>query len=372
MKFIDEAKIEVQGGKGGDGSASFRREKFIPRGGPNGGDGGRGGSIWAVADENLNTLIDYRFTRKYAAPNGENGMGSDCYGKSGKDIVLRMPVGTVITDTDSGETIADLSENGKKALIAAGGKGGLGNLHFKSPTNRAPKQYTLGEPGEYRALSLELKVLADVGLLGYPNAGKSSFITAVSNARPKIADYPFTTMSPHLGVVRIEQENSFVIADIPGLIEGAAEGAGLGHEFLRHLERTKLLLHVIDAAPFDGSDPIEKAHALVAELGKYSDTLAGKTRWVVVNKMDLVPEEERGALVAKLREALTGNDPDRPFFAISAATREGTRDVVMAIAGFLDEVRRREREEAEAAANPRFREDGAEEAAEASEEAPEA
>jgi len=249
VKFIDEASIDVIGGNGGNGSASFRREKFIPRGGPNGGDGGRGGSVWAVGDENINTLIDYRFTRKFVAPSGEHGMGSDCYGRAGKDIILRMPVGTIITDEKSGEVIADLSENGKKALVAAGGKGGLGNLHFKSPTNRAPRQFTLGEPGQARSLKLELKVLADVGLLGYPNAGKSTFITAVSNARPKIADYPFTTMSPHLGVVRIEQENSFVIADIPGLIEGAAEGAGLGHEFLRHLERTKLLLHIIDAMP---------------------------------------------------------------------------------------------------------------------------
>ena len=238
VKFIDEASIDVIGGNGGNGSASFRREKFIPRGGPNGGDGGRGGSVWAVGDENINTLIDYRFTRKFVAPSGEHGMGSDCYGRAGKDIILRMPVGTIITDEKSGEVIADLSENGKKALVAAGGKGGLGNLHFKSPTNRAPRQFTLGEPGQARSLKLELKVLADVGLLGYPNAGKSTFITAVSNARPKIADYPFTTMSPHLGVVRIEQENSFVIADIPGLIEGAAEGAGLGHEFLRHLERS--------------------------------------------------------------------------------------------------------------------------------------
>lgn len=225
VKFIDEASIDVIGGNGGNGSASFRREKFIPRGGPNGGDGGRGGSVWAVGDENINTLIDYRFTRKFVAPSGEHGMGSDCYGRAGKDIILRMPVGTIITDEKSGEVIADLSENGKKALVAAGGKGGLGNLHFKSPTNRAPRQFTLGEPGQARSLKLELKVLADVGLLGYPNAGKSTFITAVSNARPKIADYPFTTMSPHLGVVRIEQENSFVIADIPGLIEGAAEGA---------------------------------------------------------------------------------------------------------------------------------------------------
>ncbi len=352
VKFIDEASIDVIGGNGGNGSASFRREKFIPRGGPNGGDGGRGGSVWAVGDENINTLIDYRFTRKFVAPSGEHGMGSDCYGRAGKDIILRMPVGTIITDEKSGEVIADLSENGKKALVAAGGKGGLGNLHFKSPTNRAPRQFTLGEPGQARSLRLELKVLADVGLLGYPNAGKSTFITAVSNARPKIADYPFTTMSPHLGVVRIEQENSFVIADIPGLIEGAAEGAGLGHEFLRHLERTKLLLHIIDAMPFDGEDPIEKAHALVRELGKYSDTLLAKPRWVVVNKLDLVPAEDREALVKKLRDALC---PDgHPFFAISAATREGTKEVVMAIAQFLDEQRRAERLKAEAERNPRF------------------
>ena len=350
VKFIDEASIDVIGGNGGNGSASFRREKFIPRGGPNGGDGGRGGSVWAVGDENINTLIDYRFTRKFVAPSGEHGMGSDCYGRAGKDIILRMPVGTIITDEKSGEVIADLSENGKKALVAAGGKGGLGNLHFKSPTNRAPRQFTLGEPGQARSLKLELKVLADVGLLGYPNAGKSTFITAVSNARPKIADYPFTTMSPHLGVVRIEQENSFVIADIPGLIEGAAEGAGLGHEFLRHLERTKLLLHIIDAMPFDGEDPIEKAHALVRELGKYSDTLLAKPRWVVVNKLDLVPAEDREELVKKLHDALC---PDgRPFFAISAATREGTKEVVMA--QFLDEHRRAERLKAEAERNPRF------------------
>ena len=352
VKFIDEASIDVIGGNGGNGSASFRREKFIPRGGPNGGDGGRGGSVWAVGDENINTLIDYRFTRKFVAPSGEHGMGSDCYGRAGKDIILRMPVGTIITDEKSGEVIADLSENGKKALVAAGGKGGLGNLHFKSPTNRAPRQFTLGEPGQARSLKLELKVLADVGLLGYPNAGKSTFITAVSNARPKIADYPFTTMSPHLGVVRIEQENSFVIADIPGLIEGAAEGAGLGHEFLRHLERTKLLLHIIDVMPFDGEDPIEKSHALVRELGKYSDTLLAKPRWVVVNKLDLVPAEDREELVKKLHDALC---PDgRPFFAISAATREGTKEVVMAIAQFLDEQRRAERLKAEAERNPRF------------------
>ena len=343
MKFIDEARIEVQGGNGGNGSASFRREKFIPKGGPNGGDGGRGGSVWALADENLNTLIEYRFTRKFAAPNGEHGMGSDCYGKSGKDIVLRMPVGTVVTDSSSGEVVADLARNGDRALLAAGGKGGLGNLHFKSPTNRAPKQFTLGEPGQYRELSLELKVLADVGLLGYPNAGKSTFITAVSNARPKIADYPFTTMHPHLGVVRVDHGSSFVVADIPGLIEGAAEGAGLGHEFLRHLERTKVLLHVIDVLPFDGSDPVEKAFALVRELEKYSETLANKPRWIVLNKIDLVPEEERAKLLGDLRQRLNPAG-ELPLHVISAATREGTQEVVNALAQFLGEIRRAEQE----------------------------
>ena len=347
MKFIDEARIEVQGGNGGNGSASFRREKFIPKGGPNGGDGGRGGSVWAQADENLNTLIEYRFTRKFAAPSGEHGMGSDCYGKSGKDIVLKMPVGTVVTDASSGEVVADLARDGDRALLAAGGKGGLGNLHFKSPTNRAPKQFTLGEPGQYRMLNLELKVLADVGLLGYPNAGKSTFITAVSNARPKIADYPFTTMHPHLGVVRVDHGSSFVVADIPGLIEGAAEGAGLGHEFLRHLERTKVLLHVIDVMPFDGSDPAEKAFALVRELEKYSDTLAAKPRWIVLNKIDVVPEQDREQLVSDLKRKLNPSG-ELPLYVISAATREGTREIVMELARFLGEVRREEQEQREA------------------------
>ena len=251
MKFVDEARIEVQGGKGGNGVASFRREKFIPKGGPDGGDGGRGGSVWAVADRNINTLVDYRYTRKFFAPNGENGRGADCFGAGGEDIVLRMPVGTLIVDETTGETVADLTHHGDKQLLAAGGKGGLGNLHFKTSVNRAPRQCTPGEPGQYRAVRLELKVLADVGLLGMPNAGKSTFITAVSNARPKIADYPFTTLHPHLGVVRVGPEQSFVVADIPGLIEGASEGAGLGHLFLRHLSRTSLLLHIIDCAPLD-------------------------------------------------------------------------------------------------------------------------
>ncbi len=341
MKFVDEAKIEVQGGKGGNGAASFRREKFIPKGGPDGGDGGRGGSVWAVADRNINTLVDYRYTRKFFAPNGENGRGADCYGAGGADITLRMPVGTLIRDTDTGEVIADLNVHGAKALLAAGGKGGLGNLHFKSSINRAPKQATPGEPGQYRSLELELQVLADVGLLGMPNAGKSTFITAVSNARPKIADYPFTTLHPHLGVVRVGPEQSFVLADVPGLIEGAAEGAGLGHLFLRHLSRTKILLHVIDVAPFDTeSDPIAQAHALVAELEKYDPALAEKPRWIVLNKMDLVEEAEREALIEKYREALAPNG--EPLFVISAATREGCNELLNALAQKIDEDRRSE------------------------------
>ncbi len=341
MKFVDEARIEVQGGKGGNGAASFRREKFIPKGGPDGGDGGRGGSVYAVADRNINTLVDYQYTRKFFAPNGENGRGADCYGAGGKDIVLRMPVGTVIRDVDTGEVVADLNAHGAKALLAAGGKGGLGNLHFKSSVNRAPRQFTPGEPGEYRSLELELKVLADVGLLGLPNAGKSSFITAVSNARPKVADYPFTTLHPHLGVVRVGPEQSFVLADVPGLIEGASEGAGLGHLFLRHLSRTKVLLHVIDAAPLDdGTDPVHSAKALAEELLKYDPELAAKPRWIVLNKMDLVPEEEREALVARYREALA--EDDAPVFAISAVTREGCNALVKALAQKIDEDRRAE------------------------------
>ena len=341
MKFVDEARIEVQGGKGGNGAASFRREKFIPKGGPDGGDGGRGGSVWAVADRNINTLVDYQYTRKYFAPNGENGRGADCYGAGGKDIVLRMPVGTVIRDTDTGEVVADLNAHGVKALLAQGGKGGLGNLHFKSSVNRAPKQFTPGEPGQYRSLELELKVLADVGLLGHPNAGKSTFITAVSNARPKIADYPFTTLHPHLGVVRVGPEQSFVVADVPGLIEGAAEGAGLGHLFLRHLSRTKVLLHVIDAAPLDEeADPVAQAKALAEAPEKYDPELAPKPRWIVLNKMDLVPEEERAALVEHWRSAFAKEG--EPVFAISAAAREGVDALVKALAQKIDEDRRAE------------------------------
>ena len=337
MKFVDEAKIEVQGGKGGNGAASFRREKFIPKGGPDGGDGGRGGSVYAVADRNINTLVDYRYTRKFFAPNGENGRGADCYGAGGDDIVLRMPVGTLVRDTDTGEVIADLNVHGARQLLAAGGKGGLGNLHFKSSINRAPKQATPGEPGQYRSLELELQVLADVGLLGMPNAGKSTFITAVSNARPKIADYPFPTLHP----VRVGPEQSFVLADVPGLIEGAAEGAGLGHLFLRHLSRTKILLHMIDAAPFnEETDPVQEAKALVLELEKYDPALAAKPRWIVLNKIDLVEEADRDALIERYRSELAANG--EPIFVISAATRQGCEELVKALAQRIDDDRREE------------------------------
>ncbi len=340
MKFVDEARIEVAGGRGGNGAASFRREKFIPKGGPDGGDGGRGGSVWVTADRNINTLIDYRYARRHHAQNGEQGRGSDCYGAGGADIELRMPVGTIITDIDTGEVVADLSHHGARALLAEGGKGGLGNLHYKSSINRAPRQFTPGEEGQLRNLQLELKVLADVGLLGMPNAGKSTLIAAVSNARPKIADYPFTTLHPQLGVVRVGPEQSFVIADIPGLIEGAAEGAGLGHLFLRHLTRTRLLLHVIDIAPMNEEiDPVKEARALVAELKKYDSKLHAKPRWIVFNKIDLIPVEQREALAAEFRRRLRTK---APVFMISAATREGCDELVRAIATELDDERRRE------------------------------
>jgi GTP-binding protein len=335
MKFIDEARIEVIGGRGGNGCASFRREKFIPKGGPDGGDGGRGGSVWAVADRNINTLIDYRYARRHAARNGEHGRGGDCYGAAGDDVELRMPVGTVITDEESGTVLADLAADGQRALLAKGGAGGLGNLHFKSSTNRAPRQKTPGEPGEHRWLRLELKLLADVGLLGLPNAGKSTLIAAVSNARPKIADYPFTTLHPNLGVVRLEQGRGFVIADIPGLIEGAADGAGLGHQFLRHLARTRLLLHVIDVRPLEpDADPVRDARAIVAELKRYDTALHRKPRWLVFNKIDLVPAEERPALIAALRRRLRSS---APAFAISAATGEGCAELMWAVHRFLFE-----------------------------------
>ena len=337
MKFIDEAKIEVHAGDGGNGSASFRREKYIDKGGPNGGDGGRGGSIYAIADRNINTLVDYRFARIHRADRGENGQGSDCYGKGGENLVLRVPVGTVITDINTNELIADLARDGEKALIAKGGKGGLGNLHFKSSTNRAPRQFTHGELGEERELKLELKVLADVGLLGMPNAGKSTFIRAVSAAKPKVADYPFTTLHPNLGVVRVELDKSFVIADIPGLIEGAAEGAGLGHQFLRHLARTRLLLHLVDIAPCDETaNPVAEAHAIVNELKKYDEALYQKPRWLLLNKMDMLPADERDLY---RQQFLKDFGWDGKCFIISALTGEGCKEVVYAIMEFLDQNR---------------------------------
>ncbi|KNH04429.1 GTP-binding protein Obg [Candidatus Burkholderia brachyanthoides] len=335
MKFIDEARIEVIAGDGGDGSASMRREKFVPFGGPDGGDGGHGGSVYAVADRNINTLIDYRFSKKHQARNGENGRGADCYGKGGGDITLRMPVGTIITDQDTGELIADLTEHNQQVLVAKGGAGGLGNLHFKSSTNRAPRQKTDGKPGECRMLKLELKVLADVGLLGMPNAGKSTFISSVSNARPKIADYPFTTLAPNLGVVRVGPSKSFVIADIPGLIEGAAEGAGLGHRFLRHLQRTGMLLHLVNLAPFDENvDPVAEARAIVNELRKYDEALYEKPRWLVLNKFDMIPEDERQARVDDFIERF---EWDAPVYEISALTGQGCEALTYAIYDYISQ-----------------------------------
>jgi len=345
MKFVDEARIEVIAGNGGNGVVSFRREKFIPRGGPNGGDGGRGGSVHAIADLNINTLVDYRYARKHQARNGENGRGADQYGAAGSDIVLRMPVGTQIYDEDTGELIADLTQHGQKALLAKGGDGGLGNIHFKSSTNRAPRQSTPGTEGQQRRLHLELKVLADVGLLGLPNAGKSTLIAAVSNARPKIADYPFTTLYPNLGVVRVAPGKSFVVADIPGLIEGAAEGAGLGHQFLRHLQRTRLLLHLVDLAPFDPeADPVRDARAIVNELRKYDAQLAAKPRWLVLNKIDMIAGDERQARIdAFVRELKKGRGRNavkvERVFAISGLTREGCESLMLAIYEYLESVR---------------------------------
>ena len=329
MKFVDEATIEVVAGDGGNGCMSFRREKFIPFGGPNGGDGGRGGSVFAVADRNLNTLIDFRYARRHEARSGENGRGSDQYGAAADDIVLRMPVGTIIADAETGERLVELLEPGEKMLIVKGGDGGFGNLHFKSSTNRAPRQKTPGWPGEHRKLKLELRVLADVGLLGMPNAGKSTLITAISNARPKIADYPFTTLHPNLGVVRVAPEQSFVVADLPGLIEGAAEGAGLGHLFLRHLQRTRLLLHLVDFAPFDETvDPVAQVRSIARELEKYDPTLAEKPRWLVLNKFDMVPVDERAERVRAFVKRLRWKGP---VFEISALTREGCEPLVRAV-----------------------------------------
>jgi GTP-binding protein len=336
MKFVDEATIEVIAGKGGNGVASFRREKFIPKGGPDGGDGGRGGSILAVADRNINTLIDFRYARLHRARNGENGRGSDQYGAAAPDIVLRVPVGTIVHDADTGEQLFDLDRHGEEVVLAAGGEGGMGNIHFKSSVNRAPRQWTPGKEGEQRKLRLELKVLADVGLLGLPNAGKSTLISKISNARPKIADYPFTTLHPNLGVVRTSASRSFVVADIPGLIEGASEGAGLGHLFLRHLSRTRVLLHLVDVTSPDPEQDavpgaVADARAIVEELRRYDPELAAKPRWLVLTKLDMV--EDPAALQARFCAELgwTG-----PVHAVSGLTGAGTQDLIWALQDYLD------------------------------------
>lgn len=334
MKFIDEAKIEVYAGKGGDGCASFRREKYIPKGGPDGGDGGRGGSVYAIADRNINTLIEFRYTRIFKARKGENGRGAQCYGKASDDVIMRVPVGTVFSDPETGEVVADLAVDGQQVCLAKGGKGGLGNMHFKSSLNRAPRQFTEGEPGEeWEKLAMELKILADIGLLGMPNAGKSTFIRAVSAARPKVADYPFTTLAPNLGVVRVDSERSFVIADIPGLIEGAAEGAGLGHQFLRHLQRTHLLLHLVDISPrWDEADPVREARAIVEELRKYDESLYEKPRWLVLNKIDMLNEADQQSVVDQfVKDYAWGG----PVFAISALTGVGCEKLTYAIMEYL-------------------------------------
>ncbi len=335
MKFIDEATIKVYAGDGGNGVATFRREKYEPMGGPSGGDGGKGGSIYAIADRNINTLVDYRYTRTFRAQRGENGRGAECYGAKGEDMILRVPVGTVISDKATGHMIVDLAEHGQKVLLAKGGNNGLGNVHFKSSINRAPRQCTKGEPGEEFELYMELKVLADVGLLGMPNAGKSTFIRSVSAAKPKVADYPFTTLHPNLGVVRVDANRSFVIADVPGLIEGAAEGAGLGHQFLRHLSRTSLLLHLVDIAPFDeATDPVAEASAIVNELRKYDEELYNKPRWLVLNKIDMVQDTKQ--VVADFVKAYGW---EGRVFAISAISGIGCKELTYAIMEHLEEAR---------------------------------
>lgn len=350
MKFVDEAYIDIAAGDGGNGCVSFRHEKYKEFGGPNGGDGGSGGHVFAVADINLNTLVDYRFSRRHEAKRGQHGMGSDMFGAAGEDIVLKMPVGTIISDAETGEVLYELLEPGEVLTIAKGGDGGFGNMRFKSAINRAPRQKTPGHLGERKSLKLELKVLADVGLLGMPNAGKSTLITAVSNARPKIADYPFTTLHPNLGVVRVGPEQSFVMADVPGLIEGASDGAGLGHQFLRHLQRTRLLLHVVDMAPFDeGVDPVAQAKAIVAELKKYDPKLHAKPRWLVLNKVDMVPHAERDERVKTLLKRLRYKGP---VFEISALTREGCEGLIKDIFAHIKATKRSEQEPEQT--DPRF------------------
>ena len=334
MKFVDEATIRVVAGSGGAGAMSFRREKYIPRGGPDGGNGGHGGSVFLRALSGLNTLADFRVQRRFRADNGAPGAGRNCTGLSGDDLYVDVPEGTIVMDVDTQETLGDLARDGDVLLVAQGGRGGLGNTRFKSSVNRAPRQSTAGEAGEARHLALELKVLADVGLVGMPNAGKSTLIRALSGARPKVADYPFTTLHPHLGVVRVEDHRSFVMADIPGLIEGAAEGAGLGHQFLRHLERTRLLLHVVDAFPLEGGgDPSAEARAIQAELEKFSAALANQPRWLVLNKLDLFPDEERDSAADEIIRELAWTGP---VYRISALTGQGTVKLAQDVMVFLE------------------------------------
>ncbi len=334
MKFVDEATIRVTAGNGGSGSSSFRREKYIPFGGPDGGDGGRGGSIYLVADSGLNTLVDFRHAKLFRAPHGQAGSGRQKTGKSGEDLEIRVPIGTLVYAVDSDELIGDLVEPGQRLLVAKGGQGGLGNVHFKSSTNRSPRQFTPGEAGEERDLRLELKVLADVGLLGFPNAGKSTLISAVSAARPKVADYPFTTLYPNLGVVRIEADRSFVIADIPGLIEGAAEGAGLGIQFLKHLQRTRLLLHLVELQPLDGSSPVEQVRALEAEMERFGGELMAKPRWLVLTKSDLHDAEQSRNIAERVIQELNWQSP---WHVISAVSNSGTQALVHQIMQVLDD-----------------------------------
>ena len=336
MKFVDEATIDIKAGDGGNGCVSFRREKFIPLGGPDGGDGGDGGSVVMIADATLNTLADFRYERHFAAQRGENGRGRNCTGRKGDDLEIRVPVGTLIYDEDTDELMCDLLEDGQCLVVARGGYHGLGNRRYKSSTNRAPRQSKPGTAGEQRRLRLELKLLADVGLLGKPNAGKSTLIRAISSARPKVADYPFTTLYPNLGVVRVEAHRSFVMADIPGLIEGAAEGAGLGVQFLKHLSRTGLLLHVLDVAPLDGSDPVGDVQAIVRELEKFSMELGERERWLVLNKIDLLPKAERQRACRDIVQRL---DWKGPVFEISALSKQGTRPLQLAIMAYIDKRR---------------------------------
>ena len=342
MQFVDEALIQVEAGRGGNGVVSFRREKYIPFGGPNGGDGGDGGSVYLIADRNLNTLVDFRFTKIHKAQNGQSGMGQQKTGAAGEDLIIPVPVGTSVVDVDADMEMGDLTEHGQKLLVAEGGRHGLGNIHFKSSRNRTPRQCTPGEPGEDRELRLELKLLADVGLLGLPNAGKSSLISAVSAARPKVANYPFTTLYPNLGVVSISPETSFVIADIPGLIEGAAEGAGLGIQFLKHLSRTGLLLHLVDIAPMDEIDPVESIQVIQKELEKYSEELSGKERWLVLNKTDLLPAEEADE---KCHQIIDEINWEGKVYQISAVQRDGTQKLMNEIAYALEQNRLAAQEE---------------------------